>query len=255
MTARPPSARPARISAFAAAMASTVPSSSRCTGPTLVITPTSGSAIAELGDLAEASHRHLEDQHLGLHRVTQDGQRQPDLGVEVLPARVHPPRESARLMSLDRRLSRRARDADGGKPSLAAPGASQPLERAQRVGTWQHPATGLGVVELRRQPPEHGPGEWTPRAVAEDLAAKRPAVGVDALRPKKRSPALTTRESMTPRSGTVALSRGRRRTRPRPRSALGARLRSPGRRPASSLAPPRATARSSNGGSAPPSNS
>ena len=34
-------------SALAAATASTSPSSSRCTGPTLMITPTSGSAIAQ----------------------------------------------------------------------------------------------------------------------------------------------------------------------------------------------------------------
>ncbi len=37
---------PPRISAFASAIASSVPSSSRCTGPTLVMTPISGSAIS-----------------------------------------------------------------------------------------------------------------------------------------------------------------------------------------------------------------
>ena len=35
------------ISAFASAIASSVPSSSRCTGPMFVIAPTSGSAIPQ----------------------------------------------------------------------------------------------------------------------------------------------------------------------------------------------------------------
>ncbi len=41
-----PRASPSISSALAAAIASTEPSSSRCAGPTLTITPTSGSAIA-----------------------------------------------------------------------------------------------------------------------------------------------------------------------------------------------------------------
>ena len=45
-TAVAPGARPAISSAFAAAIASSEPSSSRCAGPTLTITPTSGRAIA-----------------------------------------------------------------------------------------------------------------------------------------------------------------------------------------------------------------
>src|SRR3954471_6798415 len=45
-TAVPPGGRPATSSAFAAATASTVPISSRWTGPTETITPTSGSAIS-----------------------------------------------------------------------------------------------------------------------------------------------------------------------------------------------------------------
>ena len=45
-TAVPPAGSEATTSAFASATRSTVPSSSRCTGPMLVITPTSGRAIA-----------------------------------------------------------------------------------------------------------------------------------------------------------------------------------------------------------------
>ena len=52
-------------SAFARATPSTEPTSSRCTGPIAVITPTSGRAIrAQLGDLAEAAHAQLDDADL-----------------------------------------------------------------------------------------------------------------------------------------------------------------------------------------------
>ena len=81
---------------MAAAIASTEPSSSTWTGPTLVITATSGSAIAaELGDLPGAAHRHLEHEDLGVRRRLEHGQRQPDLGVEVLAVGVDPARAAA----------------------------------------------------------------------------------------------------------------------------------------------------------------
>ena len=63
-------AAPSSTSALAAAIASTEPSSSTWTGPTLVITATSGSAISrQLGDLAGAAHRHLEHQRSRCRRA------------------------------------------------------------------------------------------------------------------------------------------------------------------------------------------
>ena len=93
----PASPSPARISAFASAIASSVPSSSRWTGPTLVIAATSGSAISHSSAIwPSAPHRHLEHQHLGLGRRDEHRQRQADLGVEVLGAGVDAQRAGAR---------------------------------------------------------------------------------------------------------------------------------------------------------------
>ena len=72
-----PARSPAISSALAAAIASSEPSSSRCTGPTLTITPDVGLGDrGQLGDLAGAAHRHLEHEHLGAGRRREDRQRQ-----------------------------------------------------------------------------------------------------------------------------------------------------------------------------------
>ena len=78
------------ISALVAAIASIEPSSSTCTGPTLVITRDVGLGDrAELGDLARAPHPHLEHEDVGALGGREDRERQADLGVEVLGAGVH----------------------------------------------------------------------------------------------------------------------------------------------------------------------
>ncbi len=65
-TATPPGRSAARISALAAATASTVPSSSRCTGPMEVMqADVRRREGRELGDLTEAAHAHLHHRDLG----------------------------------------------------------------------------------------------------------------------------------------------------------------------------------------------
>ena len=84
-TAVPPGRRPAMSSAFAAAIASSVPSSSRCTGPTFVITPTSGSAIAASSAICPAPRIAISSTSTSVPGGrAEDGERQADLGVEVL---------------------------------------------------------------------------------------------------------------------------------------------------------------------------
>ena len=66
----PPARRPASSSALAARDASSEPSSSRWTGPMLVITPTSGSAIAASSAIwPKPRIAHLEHEHLGARRA------------------------------------------------------------------------------------------------------------------------------------------------------------------------------------------
>jgi len=57
---------------------------------------------AELRDLAGPPHCHLEHQHLGPHSRSQNCQRQADLGVEVLGARLEPGREERAWVGLYR---------------------------------------------------------------------------------------------------------------------------------------------------------
>ncbi len=123
-------AAPPSSSALAAAIASTEPSSSTWTGPTLVITPTSGSAIArQLGDLARPAHRHLQHQQVGVLGRLEHGQRQPDLGVEVLAVGVDAAGQQRPGDVLDRGLADRAGDADDAGAERPPPGARQRLQR------------------------------------------------------------------------------------------------------------------------------
>ena len=68
-----------------AATRSTVPNSSRCAGPTLVDDADVGRGdLAELGDLAEPTHAHLDDHDLGVVLDPAERQRKPDLVVLTL---------------------------------------------------------------------------------------------------------------------------------------------------------------------------
>ena len=83
-----PRASPSISSALAAAIASSEPSSSRCAGPTLTITPTSGSQIAVSSAICpRPAHRELEHERLGPRRRREDRERHADLGVLVVRAR------------------------------------------------------------------------------------------------------------------------------------------------------------------------
>ena len=99
-----PARRPAISSALAAAIASSEPSSSRCTGPTLTITPTSGSAIAVSSAIWPAPRIAISSTSASVSRGRREHrQRQADLGVEVLGARDRaqlPCASSAARMSL-----------------------------------------------------------------------------------------------------------------------------------------------------------
>ena len=94
----------------------------------------------QLGDLAGAPHRHLEHQDLGVRRRLEHGQRQPDLGVEVLAVGVDPAGQQRPGDVLDRGLADRAGDPDDAGTELAPPGAGQRLQRGQRVVGGEDPA-------------------------------------------------------------------------------------------------------------------
>ncbi len=81
----------------------------------------------QLGDLAGAPHRHLQDEDLGVVGRLEHGQRQADLGVEILPVRVDPPRQQGPRDVLDRGLADRASDADHACPERPPPGTGQGL--------------------------------------------------------------------------------------------------------------------------------
>ena len=66
----------------------------------------------QLGDLAGPAHRHLQHQDVGVVGGLEHGQRQPDLGVEVLRVGVDAAGQEGAGDVLDRGLADRAGDAD-----------------------------------------------------------------------------------------------------------------------------------------------
>ena len=205
-------AAPSSISALAAAIASTEPSSSTWTGPTLVITATSGSAISASSAIWPAPRIAISSTSasVSVGRL-EHGQRQPDLGVEVLAGWRGPGRAGAPgQMSLTEVLpvepvipttGRRARAARRGR-APAAPPAGRRRRRPSR----------------RRRRPSLAPRRARRRAGADDDAPgaglerrrrrTRRRRGCSPRRPKKRSPAPTSR-------GVDHRPRGGRRRRPR----------------------------------------
>ena len=212
--------------------------------------------LAQLGDLADAAHRHLEHQDLGAGRRRQDRQRQADLGVVVLRARVDPERQERLRDVLDRRLAGRAGDPHHLGVELPAPLARERLKRRERVALREDPPE--PVARARPHARAEAGRRRPTRPSARAPAANSPPSAFSPGSPKKRSPGATSRESITARSGRPvrALARGSR-GRPRRRSAR-AKGRSitpapPGAQPVASSS--RATSRSSNGIFRPPSNS
>ena len=224
----------------------------------LVITPTSGSADrGQLGDLAEAAHRHLEHEHLGARTARQHLERQPDLGVEVL-ARGRDRavrRDHRRDQVLGRGLADRAGDRDHERGEVLPPAAGERAERRHRRLGRDHraaPSAASSLVDpLRRH--DHAPGAGVERGRGEGAA-------VDVLaRAGRRTGrrAGRARESITARAGPPAraaagllaheLRAGR------ARHALGAPVLHA--RALGACSASRATVTSSNGSLRPPSNS
>ncbi len=235
---------PAISSAFAAAIASIVPSSSRCTGPTAVMTPTSGAAIAVSSAIWPAPRIPISSTSACVPaRRGEDRQRQPDLGVEVLRVghRAQALAEHRREQVLGRRLADRAGDRDDRARELVAPRVGQRAERDD------------GVVGRRARPRRRRRSAsacWgstsTPHAPASSArAANAPPSTRSPRMPTNRSPGRTSRESMLTRCGPAAAGAGR--DEPRPGGAGDAL-----RRPFAHAAPPVRPSTSSNGVTTPP---
>ena len=210
---------------------------------------------AQLGDLAETAHRHLEHQELGLGRGREDRQRQADLGVEVLGAGVEAEREDRPADVLDRRLAGRAGDPDHSTAELATPGACQRLQRAERVRRRRAPSPPRSAVASSSAWPGSTTAPQAPARAPRPRARRRRRARREGRRTDRRRP--TSRESISARAGrpaapsrTIAAAAPPRRSAPaRARSLAGARRRG---EPRSSS---RATSRSSNGILRPASNS
>jgi hypothetical protein len=103
---------------------------------------------------SSSTHRHLQHQALGVVGGFEDGQRQPDLGVEVLGVGVDAARQQRPGDVLDRGLADRAGDADDLGAEGAAVRVGQAPQRRERVGDGEDPG---GVA---------GPGRFAGRRVA-----------------------------------------------------------------------------------------
>ena len=133
-------------------------------GPTLTITPTSGSAIAVSSAICPAPRIAISSTSASVSggRV-QDGQRQPDLGVEVLAGspRCRMAREQRREDVLGRGLAGRAGDADDLAP--LAPSSRRharpaPAARQRVVGREQHARAWRSAPPPRARAPPAPPG-------------------------------------------------------------------------------------------------
>ena len=128
----PPGGSATIASAFASATRSTVPTSSRCSGP---IDDTSDDVgprdRTELGDLPEPAHAHLGDEDLGLGLEPADRQRQADLVVLALrrPDRRHDGAAERTEDVLRRGLARGADDGDDARVALRADERRERCER------------------------------------------------------------------------------------------------------------------------------
>ncbi len=128
----------------------------------------------QLGDLADAAHRHLEHEHLAAGRRGEDRQRQADLRVEVLLGRGDRATlgDHRREQVLRRGLAGRAGDRDDLGAERTAPRAREGLQPGERILAREqharllaHAAAG-GV--LRRH--EHAPGAGGQRRGGEATA-------------------------------------------------------------------------------------
>ena len=166
--------------------------------------------LRELGDLPLAAHRHLEHERLGAAVGLEDRQRQPDLGVEVLLARVRaharaqagrrgcPSSRSCRSSRSRRPRGRRARGATRARAAGAPAAGRAPRSRSRCAhDDWPVELSAASTAASRCSGPTS-----TPQAPASSAwAAKRPPSALAPRRPTNRSPGPTSRESITARSG------------------------------------------------------
>ncbi len=208
--ARPPSparGRSWRSSALAAAIASTEPSSSTWTGPTLVITATSGSAIAASSAIWPAPRIAISSTRTsasGRASSTVSGSPISVLRFSRL-AWTRPGKQGPGDV-LHRGLAHRPGDADDPRAERAPPLAGQRPERRQRILHREHPGPPSVDVVVRsateaKRGTAAGP-TTTPQAPAAIAAgANSPPSKRSPRRPKKRSPSSPAPESIVARAG------------------------------------------------------
>ena len=224
-------------SAFASATRSTVPTSSRCTGPTFVITPTSGRAIW-------ASSRICPMPRIAISSTSSSVPCSASSTVSGSPISVlkfsrlactRPPNggaSSAQQDVLGRRLAGRAGDADHAAAVLA-----EPVEPCARPARRAPPAGPRTRTRVRPRRPRDALAEavWAPVTIAPHApasiaaAANAPAVRALAGQADEQVAGAGLRESRPPpararRSRRPALAR------PRPAVAPARRARSPSAR-------------------------
>ena len=135
-------------SALAAAIASTEPSSSTWTGPTLVITADLGLGDRrQLGDLAGAAHRHLQDQQLGVLGASSTVSGRPISVLRFSRLAWTRPGSSARAMSLTEVLP-----TEPVTPTTRAPSARRQARASDCIAA-SGSATAKTQAPLQARPP------------------------------------------------------------------------------------------------------
>src|SRR3954447_923334 len=203
----PPGSSAAISSAFVAAIASMLPSSSRCTGPMLTITPTSGSAIA-------ASSAIWPAPRIAISRTSTSVPGGAPRTVKGSPISVFRfcAVATTRRCGASIPASRSFVDVWRVEPVM-------PITRARsarRHAVARRPSAASGSSAARTTPDDDDPAPLacdaptrTPHApAASACGAKRPPSTLSPASPTKRSPSPTARESMTTRAGPPACGAG-----------------------------------------------
>src|SRR4051812_2846601 len=203
----PPGSSAAISSAFVAAIASMLPSSSRCTGPMLTITPTSGSAIAASSAIWPAPRIAISRTSTSVPGGAPRTVRGSPISVFRFCAVATTRRCGASIPA-----SRSFVDVLPVEPVM-------PITRARsarRHAVARRPSAASGSSAARTTPDDDDPAPFacdaptrTPHApAASACGAKRPPSTLSPASPTKRSPSPTARESMTTRAGPPARGAG-----------------------------------------------
>src|SRR3954449_11614026 len=203
----PPGSSAAISSAFVAAIASMLPSSSRWTGPMLTITPTSGSAIAASSAIWPAPRIAISSTSTSVP----GGEPRTVSGRPISVFRFCAV-ATTRRCGASIPASRSFVDVLPVEPVM-------PITRARsarRHAVARRPSAASGSSAARTTPDDDDPAPFacaaptrTPHApAASACGAKRPPSTLPPMSPTKRSPAPTARESMTTRAGPPACGAG-----------------------------------------------